>query len=344
MKKSDNIVLAVTMGDPAGIGPEIAAKAFNEISVYEKCCPVLVGNAQCMEEAVKLTGLKLRINVVEQVSEAAFQYGIMDVIDIPSDHLSEIKQGKISAPAGDLAFKGVYKVIELAMKGDVDGTVTGPIHKEAINLAGHRFSGHTEIYAHFTGTKKYTMLLADENIKVTHVSTHVSLRKACDLVTRKRVLDVIQLTREGLKRIGIRNPRIGVAGLNPHAGDGGLFGREEIEEIFPAIQDARKEGIHAEGPFPPDTLFALANGGSFDGCVAMYHDQGHIPFKLVGFIWDKNTGAMKSVKGVNITLGLPIVRTSVDHGTAFEIAGKGIASPDALLYAIDYAVKLVNNR
>lgn len=344
MKKTDQIILAVTMGDPAGIGPEIAAKVFADPAVYGKCCPVLVGNAESMEKAVRLTGLTLRVHIIGAVEEAVFQPGVIDLIDIPAEGAGGIVYGRVSATAGDIAFRAVHKAIELAMRGEVDGTVTGPIHKEALNLAGHRFSGHTEIYAHFTGTPKYTMLLADEKIKVTHVSTHVSLRKACDLVTRERVLDVIRLTCDGLKRLGIVNPRIGVAGLNPHAGDGGLFGREEIEEIFPAVQDARGEGIRAEGPFPPDTLFALANGGSFDGCVAMYHDQGHIPFKLAGFVWDEQSGAMKSVTGVNITLGLPIIRTSVDHGTAFEIAGKGIASPDALLYAIDYAVKLVNNR
>ncbi|MCW0481836.1 4-hydroxythreonine-4-phosphate dehydrogenase PdxA [Gaoshiqia sediminis] len=344
MDTQNKIILAITMGDPAGIGPEIAAKVFNEISVYAVCRPLLIGNAQVIQEAVKLTGLNLKINPVTEVGQANFTYGIIDVYDIPSDHLSEIKHGVVSAPAGDLAFRSVRKAIELAMNGEVDGTVTGPIHKEAINLAGHHFSGHTEIYAHYTGTKKYTMLLADEKIKVTHVSTHVSLRQACDLVKKQRVLDVIQLTHEALKRIGIANPRIGVAGLNPHAGDGGLFGTEEIEEILPAIQDAQKQGILAAGPYPPDTLFSLANGGSFDGCVAMYHDQGHIPFKLVGFIWDEEKQAMKSVKGVNITLGLPIIRTSVDHGTAFEIAGKGIASADALLFAIDYAIKLHQNQ
>lgn len=344
MNRKEKITLAITMGDPAGIGPEIATKALHEGSVYEICNPLLVGNAKIMEEAVKLTGLDLRVNAIQEVCQAGFKYGIIDVIDIPSDHLAEITCGVVSAPAGDLAFKAVRKAIDLAMNGKVDGTVTGPINKEAINLAGHHFSGHTEIYAHFTGTKKFTMLLADEKIKITHVSTHVSLRKACDLVTRQRVRDVIKLTCDGLKKIGIENPCIGVAGLNPHAGDGGLFGREEIDEIIPAIEDAKRAGINAEGPFPPDTLFSLANGGRFDGCVAMYHDQGHIPFKLAGFTWDDETQSMKSVKGVNITLGLPIIRTSVDHGTAFGIAGKGIACAEALLYAIGYAVKLCKNQ
>jgi len=341
--KNNSIILAVTMGDPAGIGPEIAAKAFADKSVFEKCSPILIGNAEVMEKAIQLTGVDLKLNPVTKVEDAKFEFGTMDVFHIPAD-LEKIQHSVVSAEAGDLAFKAVRKAIELAMDGKVDGTVTGPIHKEAINKAGHHFSGHTEIYAHFTNTEKFTMLLADDKIKVTHVSTHVSLREACDRVKKDRVFDVICLTNDALKRIGIQNPRIGVAGLNPHAGDGGLFGTEETEEILPAVEKAKAAGIDAAGPYPPDTLFSLANGGSFDGCVAMYHDQGHIPFKLVGFIWDEEKQAMKSVKGVNITLGLPIIRTSVDHGTAFEIAGKGIASHDALVYAIDYAIKLHENQ
>lgn len=344
MMNTQNIKLAITMGDPAGIGPEIAIKAFHDPQVYQTCKPLLIGNSTIMKEAMKFTNSELKLNVIQSVGEAKFEFGTIDLFEIPSEHLDEIKPGQVSAAAGDMAFRAVRKAIYLAMNGEVDGTVTGPIQKEAINLAGHHFSGHTEIYAHFTNTEKYTMLLADEKIKVTHVSTHVSLRKACDLVKKQRVLDVIRLTNSALKNIGITEPRIGVAGLNPHAGDGGLFGTEETEEIMPAIDEAKKEGILADGPYPPDTMFALANGGSFDGCVAMYHDQGHIPFKLVGFIWDDETKAMKSVKGVNITLGLPIIRTSVDHGTAMGIAGKGIASADALLFAIEYAIKLHTNR
>lgn len=336
-------VLAVTMGDPAGIGPEIAAKVFCQPQIYEQCRPLLVGNAWLMQKAFDLIQSGLKINVVSNAKDAVFQVGIMDVYDLPVDNPEQIKFGKISVEAGDIAFRSVAKAIELAMDGEVDGTVTNPIHKGAINAAGHHFSGHTEIYAHYTNSPMYAMLLADEKVKVIHVSTHVSLRRACDLVKKDRVLETIYLLNDGLKKIGIDQPRIGVAGLNPHAGDGGLFGDEEILEIAPAISEAKAEGVNAEGPFPPDTLFALASGGRFDGCVAMYHDQGHIPFKLAGFVWDEETGSMKSVKGVNITLGLPIIRTSVDHGTAFEIAGKGIASPDALVCAIEYAVKLFHS-
>jgi 4-hydroxythreonine-4-phosphate dehydrogenase len=336
-------ILAITMGDPAGIGPEIAVKSFSDKAVYNICNPLLVGNAVLMARAVNELKSKLKINVINRVSEAQFSFGKIDVFDLEVSNPDKIQYGQISATAGDIAFRSVVKAIELANIGDVDGTVTCPIHKKAISDAGHHFSGHTEIYAHYTNTPKYAMLLADEKLKVIHVSTHVSLRKACDLVQKDRILDVIKILNDGLQRLGTASPRIGVAGLNPHAGDEGLFGDEEINEIIPAVKRAKELGFNVEGPIPPDTLYALAVGGKFDGCVAMYHDQGHIPFKLTGFVWDEISGKMKSVKGVNITLGLPIIRTSVDHGTAFEIAGKGIASPEALLFAIDYAVKLFDN-
>lgn len=332
-------ILAITMGDPAGIGPEIAVKAFANSSVYEKCRPVLVGCAEIMTKALVFAEVDLSLNVIQNVNEAEFHIGIIDMLDIGLT-TGHIEYGQVDAKAGNLAFYSVLKAIELAKSGDVDGTVTNPIHKKAINEAGHHFSGHTEIYAHYTNTTKYAMLLADEKIKVIHVSTHVSLRQACDLAKKERILEVIDILDNGLKKLGIRSPKIGVAGLNPHSGDDGLFGDEEIKEIGPAVEEAKVKGLDVSGPVPPDTLFALAAGGRFDGCVAMYHDQGHIPFKLAGFEWDEKSKSMKSVKGVNITLGLPIIRTSVDHGTAFEIAGKGIANPDALVYAIDYAVKL----
>ena len=336
-------VLAITMGDPAGIGPEIAAMAFSNEKLYEHSKPLLIGHSEIMKKAIKITGLPLLVNSVTTVGEANFKAGVIDVLELECPQWESIKIGEVSAVAGDLAFRSVKKAIELALDRKVDGTVTNPIHKGAINAAGHHFSGHTEIYAHYTNTPKYAMLLADEKIRVIHVSTHVSLRQACDNVKKERVLEVIQLMNEALEGIGISNPKIGVAGLNPHSSDGGLFGNEEEKEIIPAIESARAEGINVEGPVPPDVLFAFAKGGKYDGCVAMYHDQGHIPFKVVGFEWDELTGKMKSVKGVNITLGLPIIRTSVDHGTAFEIAGMGIASPDALINAVDYAVKLYNN-
>lgn len=335
-------VIAVTMGDPAGIGPEIAAKAFAGREIYKCCRPVLIGHTATMQTAIAITGLELKLHILQTISEARFQHGTIDMFEIGSYFTHPIQPGKVSAEAGDIAFHAVKTAIELAMKGDVDGTVTGPIHKESINKAGHHFSGHTEIFAHYTHAKKYAMMLVDGDLRIIHATTHVSLRKACEFVKKERVAEVIQLMDNGLKKMGIKDPRIGVAGLNPHSGDGGLFGKEEIEEIQPAIDEAQRKGIRAEGPLPADTLFILARGGKYDGCVAMYHDQGHIPFKLLGFNWNKEKNAMEHVSGVNITLGLPIIRTSVDHGTAFEIAGKGIASPDALIQAVEYAVRLLN--
>lgn len=336
-------IIGITMGDPASIGPEIAAKIFANDNIYKICKPILIGDAAVMEQATRIARVNLKIRAVSRVSDAIFHSGIMDVFNLDNVNLSQLKIGEVSTMAGQAAFEAIEKVIELAQNKKVDATVTGPIHKEAINKAGHHFSGHTEIYAHYTHTSKYAMLLVHESLRVIHVSTHVSLREACDLVKKERILEVIQLLDRACKQFGIKHPRIGVAGLNPHASDGGLFGLEEEKEILPAVLEALKNGYHVEGPIPADTLFTKAKGGVYDGCVAMYHDQGHIPFKLEGFTWDRTSGKMKSVKGINITVGLPIIRTSVDHGTAFEIAGKGIASPDALQLAVEYAVTMAKN-
>jgi 4-hydroxythreonine-4-phosphate dehydrogenase len=300
----------------------------------------LVGDAGVLKDIIKRLKSEITINAIEKVAEAKFKQGIIDVIDLKNVDLSKLEFGKINGMCGEASFQAVKKVIELAMAGEVDATVTGPIHKKAINEAGHHFAGHTEIYAHYTNTKKYAMLLVEDNINVIHVSTHVSLRQACDLVKKERILNVIELLRNGLVRLGKENLKIGVAGLNPHAGDSGLFGTEDDEEILPAVEEAKRLGYDVEGPVPPDTMFAKAAMGAYGGVVAMYHDQGHIPFKLAGFKWNAEKQQMDSVKGVNITLGLPIIRTSVDHGTAFEIAGKGIASADAMILAIESAVQL----
>ncbi|RVT78531.1 4-hydroxythreonine-4-phosphate dehydrogenase PdxA [Flavobacterium sufflavum] len=337
-------ILGITMGDPASIGPEVAVKALLDSNVYEVCQPVLVGEADVFEQAIQFCGLDLKINRISKIADAKFEKGTADVFDLNYMNIADLKMGEITAEAGDVAFRTVVKNIELALAGEIDGTVTGPINKESIQKAGHVFAGHTEIYAHYTDTKKYGMLLVEENLRVIHVSTHVSLRQACDLVKKDRILECVFLIDEACKKLGIANPKIGVAGLNPHASDGGLFGYEEEQEILPAVQEALKRGFNVEGPIPADTLFPKAIGGVYDGCVAMYHDQGHIPFKTVGFNWDQAKGQMKSVRGVNITLGLPIIRTSVDHGTAMEIAGKGIASPDAMVLAIEYAARLHRNK
>ena len=338
-------ILGITMGDPASIGPEITVKALSSPELYERCCPLVVGDACMMEKAKHLVGHdEIVIHPVQDVRDALFTPGTIDVYDMCLVDAEKLPIGQVSVEAGEAAFQYVKKVIEMANAGEVDGTVTNALNKEAINLAGHHFSGHTEIYAHYTGTQKYTMMLAHHNLRVVHVSTHVSLREACDRVKKERVLEVIRIANQACLDLGIEKPAIGVAGLNPHSGENGLFGREEIDEIIPAIEEAKAMGINAEGPVPPDTVFSKARGGWYDMVVAMYHDQGHIPLKVVGFVYNHKEKKWDAVEGVNITLGLPIVRVSVDHGTAFDQAGKGVANELSLVNAIDYAIRLSVNR
>ncbi|MCB7067756.1 4-hydroxythreonine-4-phosphate dehydrogenase PdxA [Enterocloster citroniae] len=329
------------MGDPASIGPEITVKALSLEEIYHKCRPLVIGDANVMEAAVRIVGKDgIKIHPVHSVDEALFEPGTIDVYDMGLVDMDQLERGKVSAMAGEAAFRYVEKVIQMALAGEVDGTVTNAFSKEAINLAGHHYSGHTEVYADMTGTKKYTMMLAHENMRVVHVSTHVSLREACERVKKDRVLEVIRIAYQACRNLGIQQPKIGVAGLNPHSGENGLFGREEIEEIIPAIEAANGEGIFAEGPVPPDTVFSKARGGWYDMVVAMYHDQGHIPLKVVGFVYNQEQQKWDAVAGVNITLGLPIVRASVDHGTAFDQAGQGVANELSLMNAIDYGIRL----
>lgn len=336
--------IGITLGDPAGIGPEISIKAFAKKDLYERCQPLLVGDACVVEKYLQAhPELDLKINVVEEPDQGKYVYGTIDLIDLKAVDIDQLAIGEVSAMAGNAAFQYVKKVIELALDKKIDATVTNPLNKEALNLAGHHYAGHTEIYADLTHTDKYTMMLADGNLRVVHVSTHVSLREACDRATKERVLDVIRIADKACKNLGIKNPRVAVAGLNPHCGENGLFGREEIEEINPAVEVAKAEGINAFGSLPADTVFSKANGGMFDIVVAMYHDQGHIPLKLLGFVYDQEKQSWQAVQGVNITLGLPIIRTSVDHGTAFDQAGKWSASELSLENAIDYAIRLAEN-
>lgn len=338
-------IIAITMGDPASIGPEISAKVFCNPALYEKCQPLLVGDACVMERALQICGCsELKINKIKDVSEALFMSGTVDVLDMGLVDLDKLEIGRVSAMAGEAAFQYVIKVIDLALSGKVDATVTNAFNKEAVNLAGHHYSGHTEIYADLTGTKNYTMMLAHENVRVVHISTHVSLREACDRVKKQRVLDVIRIADTACKSLGIKKPKIGVAGLNPHSGENGLFGQEEIDEIIPALDEAKAEGIQVDGPVPPDTIFSKARGGWYDIVVAMYHDQGHIPLKLLGFVYNQEQQKWEAVAGVNITLGLPIIRVSVDHGTAFDQAGKGTANELSLLNAIEYAILFAENK
>jgi 4-hydroxythreonine-4-phosphate dehydrogenase len=340
----DKPIIGITMGDPASIGPEIAIKALLDQEIYNICKPFIVGDAGVFKHIIEKLGLRATINSIQDVKEAQFEYSKVDVLDLHNVELDKLEFGVVSAMAGNAAFESVVKVIELAMAGQIEATVTGPLNKKSMNEAGHHFAGHTEIYAQYTGTKKYAMLLVEDSMKVIHVSTHVSLRQACDLVKKDRIIEVVELLQNGLISLGETNLKIGIAGLNPHAGDSGLFGTEDDEEILPAVQAALALGYDVEGPVPADTMFSKAATGYYGGVVAMYHDQGHIPFKLSGFKWNPEKKQMDSVKGVNITMGLPIIRTSVDHGTAFEIAGKGIASEDAMVLAIKSAVQLAKNK
>lgn len=334
-------VIAVTMGDAAGIGPEVIAKTLAHEEVYEKSRPLVIGDLGMMRKAVRFTDSDINVRAVSRPCCSRFEHGFIDLINPKRTSLAHVKPGIVSEITGRAAFEYVRTAIELAKSKEVDATVTAPLNKEALHMAGINYSGHTEIYACLTGTKDYAMLLAEGNLRVAHVSTHVSLKKACDLVKKERILTVSRLACQACRKMGIETPRIGVAGLNPHCGENGLFGTEEKEEIDPAVRQAVKEGMNVEGPIPADTVFSKAMGGMYDVVVAMYHDQGHIPVKVSGFNWKTNVSKQQDISGVNITLGLPVVRVSVDHGTACDIAGKGIASEKSMLQAIDYAVKLV---
>lgn len=333
-------ILGISVGDPAGIGPEITAKALNEPHVYEICKPLAVCDLEVMKEAVKFSGLNLRTNAVSSPAEGKYELGTIDVLDMKNVDMIQLKYKTVAAMTGKASYEYIEKVIQLALAGEIDATITGPIHKEAINAAGIHEAGHTEIYARLTGTKDYAMMLAEGDFRVVHVSTHVSLQEAINRTKKERIIKVIDLADEALKRMGIENPRIAVAGLNPHAGEGGMFGREEIDEIIPAMEEAKAAGKNVDGPIPPDTVFSKMNGGQYDIVVVMYHDQGHIPTKLAGFNYDRTTNTWLSMSGVNITLGLPIIRSSVDHGVAFGKAGEGRANPESMLQAIEMGVKM----
>jgi len=340
----DRPLIGISVGDPAGIGPEITAKALSLVEIYQLCKPLMIAEAEMIRETLRFSNLDLSMKLVSTSKEGHYQFGTIDVLDLKNIDGKSIRHKIVSPEYGRASFEYVRKVIELAMSKEIDATVTGPINKEAINRAGFHYSGHTEIYADLTHTKDYAMMLAHQNFRVIHVSTHVSLREACDRVKKDRVYRVIRLGYDAVKKLGIENPKIAVAGLNPHAGESGMFGREEIEEIEPAIKQAQREGLNVEGPIPPDTVFSKMQGGQYDLVVVMYHDQGHIPTKLIGFQYDDKTKTWGSVSGVNITCGLPIIRVSVDHGTAFGKAGEGRANPESMIQAIKIATLLALKR
>jgi 4-phospho-D-threonate 3-dehydrogenase / 4-phospho-D-erythronate 3-dehydrogenase len=335
-------LLAITLGDPAGIGPEIVAKALSSPQVYAVCHPVIVGDSSILRMGANVA--KVRVEIDNALSRIITPYGISELVDLENINLGELVMGKSQAMGGKASVEYVIKAADLALKGKVEGIVTAPLSKEAMHMAGFNYPGHTELLAELAGVKESTMMLVSGDFRVVHVTTHVSLRKVSDLITKELVYSKIRMANEALISLGIDNPRIAVAGLNPHSGEGGLFGREEMDEIAPAIEEARKQGLTVEGPIPPDTVFGKASGGAYDVVVAMYHDQGHIPVKLMGFKY--GSAGWEEMGGVNVTLGLPFIRTSVDHGTAYGKAGRreGTANPQSLIDAIKLAAKMAERR
>jgi 4-hydroxythreonine-4-phosphate dehydrogenase len=337
-------VLGITMGDPAGIGPEIAAKALAEPQVREKARPLVIGDARVMASAARVGHVIQEVRALARVSEATFAPDRIEVLDLANADPATFAIGRVSAVCGRAAYEYIERGVRLAQEGAIAAIVTAPVNKEALAAAGVRHSGHTEILAELTGTKAYAMLLMGKELRVIHVTTHVALRRVPELVTRERVARTIRLGDGAMRDLGIARPRIAVCGLNPHAGENGLFGDEEQVTIGPAIADARGEGIDATGPYPADTLMSRAAGGEFDCVVAMFHDQGHTPVKALGFRYDEAKKAWTGLSGVNVTVGLPILRVSVDHGTAFDRAGTGTANPESMVEAILVAAEMARSR
>ena len=326
-------IVAITMGDPAGIGPEVSAKALMDPGVHQRCTPVVIGSAQAMEAAHRLVGSPRSVHAAHSLEEATERQGGVSVLDPQGLEIEGLIQGQVSAEAGKASVEWVLTAGELAREGQVQAIVTAPINKEACRLAGYEDIGHMEVFQRQTGAENVATMLMTDGLRVVHMTTHRSLRRACDFITRENVLSKLLLTYQSFKGWGFPSPRIGVAALNPHASDGGLIGDEEELQIAPAVQAARERGILAEGPVPADTVFNQAIDGVFDVVLAMYHDQGHIAIKVHN--WEKS---------ISVNLGLPFIRTSVDHGTAFDIAGKGIADHQSMLEAIRVAVDLAGGQ
>ena len=322
-------LMALTLGDPAGVGPEIVLKAAADPETFRLCRPLAVGPAAVAAHQARALSIPVEVRPVSSVGEAAFQPGRLSVLDTGELAPGDYQWGELSAAAGRAAVDAVERAARLAMAGEVDAVVTAPLNKEAMRMAGVTYPGHTEILGAITGSPSVAMLLVSEKLRVIHNSVHVSLREAIERVTEANEYRTIRTAHDSLRRFGFERPRIAVAGLNPHSGEGGLFGEEEIRAIRPAVERARAEGLDVTGPWPPDTIFWRASRGEFDVVVAQYHDEGHIAIKMHGF-----------EGGVNVTLGLPIIRTSVDHGTAFDIAGQGVARHQSLLAAIRVAAQL----
>ena len=334
--------LAITMGDPAGIGPEIIAKACQKLKARIDAGGLrllIIGSGPALERARTQLEELIEIPTVSEEEEWP-DLGFLQA----GPEGEPIEPGRLSADGGRLAFLAVEHGVRLATTGRVGGIVTAPLNKEALNNAGYHYPGHTEMLAELTGVREPVMMLAHGNMRVSHVSTHIALENVAKRLTPERLRRVIALTDQALRRLGLSRARIAVAALNPHGGEGGLFGRQDIDVSEPTIRQAVADGLDVVGPVAGDTVFVKLRAGQYDAVIAMYHDQGHIPIKLLGFEVNQATGRWDYLSGVNVTLGLPIIRTSVDHGTAFDIAGKGIASERSLIEAIDYAEQLARIR
>ena len=334
--------LGLTMGDPAGIGPEIILAAARDLApriAGGEFALIAIGTPRCFEE----TARRLDIGADIVAGSDPIRWPRVPVIEAAATEVA-IVPGKLSAEAGRLAYAAIERTVALALAAEIDAVVTAPVSKEALHLAGYPFPGHTEILAELTGSKGSCMMLVHDRLRVSHVSTHVALADVPSRVTPERLRYVIDLTNQALLDLGFERPRIGVCALNPHAGEGGMFGREDADVIAPVVERFRADGMDIAGPVPGDTIYVKALAGQFDAVVAMYHDQGHIVVKTLGFAIDPDSGQMSALSGVNVTLGLPIVRTSVDHGTAFDIAGKGAANPQSMIEAIEVAAQLVGAR
>jgi len=325
-------IVGITMGDASGVGPEIIAKAILDKTIYSVCSPLVIGDPKAMEDAFKIIKRKCKINTIKKIGEAKFKYGSVDVLALSHTRIENLIKGQINVSSATAAVAYIKEAATLAMKKEMNAVVTGPINKFAIRKAGFYFDGHTEFLAQLTNSRRYAMMFVGGGLYVVLVTTHLPIKRIGNFIIREKILKVIKLTNEIMQNyFKIKNPRIAVSGLNPHAGENGVFGQEEIKEIIPAINEAREKKINAIGPVTPDVLFFKAKKGEYDAIISMYHDQALIPMKMLNFD-----------KAVNLTIGLPFIRTSVDHGVAYDIAGKGTASPLSLVQAIKLAAKLSN--
>ena len=326
--------VGITMGDPTGIGPEIIVKVLSDKSAFRFCRPIVLGDRKVMERAITLTNSTLKVNEMKTLEESKYKDDMLNLISLSTINVDEIGYGSPTQACGRAMVGYIEKAVKLVLAGKIDAITTAPINKKALSDAGYSYPGHTELLAELTGSREYVMMLTGDKLKVALVTIHCGLREIFHLLTIDKIVTTIRITHSALVNFfGEINPKIAVAGLNPHAGEGGLFGKEEEEIILPAVKQAQQLGIGVEGPLPPDTLFYHAAKGAYSAVVSMYHDQGLIPLKLLHF-----------EDAVNVTLGLPLIRTSVDHGTAYDIAGTGKANPLSLLNALKLAAGMAKHK